>query len=139
MKRKLLSLLTGIAPASVLPGFAPGPGGPRGPARQPAPGASAVSPVTSLKVLNPTGEPEVSSISARRVADLHGKTICEVWQGVFRGSEIFPIYRELLKARFPDAKFIPYTEFPVAYPNIDTIGNLVKKNGCDAVIVGVGG
>ncbi len=92
-----------------------------------------------LKVLNPTGGAEISRTPAPRVSDLHGKTIGEVWNGYFRGAETFPVIRELLKARFPDAKFIPYTEFPIQYPDIDSIGNAVKRKGCDAVIMGNGG
>lgn len=33
---------------------------------------------------------------ASRDADLNGKTVCELWEWLFRGEEIFPILRELL-------------------------------------------
>jgi hypothetical protein len=92
-----------------------------------------------LEVLNPLGGVEVSIGAASRLADLHGKTICELWNGKFRGDEMFPAIRELLKARFPDATVVPQTEFPICWPCPDDIASLLKKKGCDVVISGNGG
>ena len=82
---------------------------------------------------------------APRLSDLNGKTVGEVWNGMFRGDATFPILRELLKKRYPDIKFIPYTEFPSFLPmvNIDAAATALRetllRSGCDAVISGVGG
>jgi hypothetical protein len=92
----------------------------------------------TLEVLNPLGLLEVRQEAAPRLADLHGKTICEIWQtGMWIADETFPIVRELLQARFPDAKFIPYSDFPRG--TTDEYVALVKAKGCDAVLVGNGG
>ena len=101
---------------------------------------SAAAPVT-LKVYDPTGAIEVTQLFAPRLADLHGKTICELSNGSWEAHRTFPVIRELLQRQFPTAKFIPYTDFPVGTAKIDVpgIGNVVKKKGCDAVIVGNAG
>ncbi len=82
---------------------------------------------------------------APRLPDLNGKTVGEVWNGMFRGDATFPILRQLLKKRYPDITFVPYTEFPTFLPavNIDTAAANLKETlsryGCDAIISGVGG
>ena len=97
-------------------------------------------------VVSPVGEyvGEARPI-APRLPDLNGKTVGEVWNGMFRGDATFPILRELLKKRYPDIKFVPYTEFPSFLPmgNIDDaameLREALLRSGCDAVIAGVGG
>ena len=45
--------------------------------------------------------------------------------------------RELLKKRYPDIKFIPYTEFPNTADKIsdnEELPDIVLARGCDAVI-----
>jgi hypothetical protein len=97
----------------------------------------ASDPVT-LKVYDPTGAIEVSQPFAPRLADLHGKTICELSNGKFEYERTFPLIRELLQRQFPTAKIIPYTEFPIgnAKIDVDEIGAILKREGCEAVIVG---
>ncbi len=101
---------------------------------------SAAGQVT-LEVFNPTGTVETTYSHAPRLDTLARKTICELWNGVFRGEEIFPIMRESLKKQFPGIKIIPYTEFPIGTVPIDTdeTADLVKKRGCQGVIVGSAG
>jgi hypothetical protein len=103
-------------------------------------GAMAAEPVT-LKVYDPTGAIEVTQLFAPRLADLHGKTICELSNGSWEAYRTFPVIRELLQRQFPTAKIIPYTEFPEGTAKIDVpnIGNVVKQKGCQAVIVGNAG
>jgi len=94
------------------------------------------SPVT-LEVLNPTGAWETSQFGAPRLNDLHGKTICLLWNGLFRGSEIPPIIQELLEARFPGVRVVPYTEFSTTSAHsgdVDNIAREMKEKGCDALI-----
>ncbi|MFC1862179.1 hypothetical protein ACFLT4_07560 [Chloroflexota bacterium] len=95
----------------------------------------------TLEVLNPMGLTEISKEPAPRLASLNGKTICEAWYtGSYFGERTYPVIRELLKARFPDAKIIPYTEFPMGMmpTKAEETVSLVKEKGCDAVIVGNG-
>ena len=81
---------------------------------------------------------------APRLSDLNGKTIGEVWNGMFRGDVLFPALRELLKKRYPDIKFVPYTELPdvEVWTNLDQrmegLKEALKQKGVDAVISGVG-
>jgi len=101
---------------------------------------SAAAPVT-LEVYNPTGAIQVSYLFAPRLADLNGKTICEVSDDGWEAYRTFPAFREALQEKFPTAKIIPYTEFPVGTYEIDVdnIGDLLKKKGCQAAIVGNAG
>ena len=95
------------------------------------------NPVT-LELLNPTGAIEISNLFAPRLTNLRGKTICELSDGLWEDYRTFPLIRQLLQKRLPDVKIIPYTDLPVGTPNIDidAIGDIVKKKGCQAVIVG---
>lgn len=98
------------------------------------------------KVVRPTGEATVKAGHlAPRLDTLNGKTIGEVNDGVFRGERTFPKIRELLKKRYPEINFVPYTEFPP----LDVIRNLeevlqalpdmLRQKGCDALIAGNAG
>ena len=52
----------------------------------------------SFDVVSPVGEETVKPKSVAAPLDsLEGKTICEVWNGVYKGNETFPALRELLK------------------------------------------
>lgn len=100
-------------------------------------------------VISPTGSESVkASTLAKRHATLDGKTIGEVWNNDFKGDIMFPIYRELLQARFKNLKIIPFTEFPVASlkgtPSFqqEVLAQIIAKareSGCDALITGNGG
>jgi hypothetical protein len=100
----------------------------------------AAEPVT-LKVFDPTGAIEVSQLFAARLADLNGKTVCEVYDDVWEGYRTFPLIRELITKQFPTAKIIPYNQFPVGTGNIDTpkLGDILKAKGCQAAIIGNAG
>ena len=66
-----------------------------------------------IEVIGPIGGETVKKKSiAPRLDTLNGKTICETWNEDFKGDFMFPVYRELLKERYPGVKVIPYTEFP---------------------------
>ena len=102
----------------------------------------------NMHVISPEGiETTERNAIAPRLDDLAGKTVGEIWNGVFKGDATFPIVRESLKKRFPGIKVIPYTEFPF-FPGDDrpaaqheiarNIAALAKEKGCDAVISGNG-
>ena len=101
-----------------------------------------------LQVVSPAGLDVVKSGgSAPRIDSLDGKTVGEVWNGVFKGDLTFPLIRKLLQKKYPRLKVIPYTEFPHV-PGSDNptrqrelarhIATIAKEKGCDAVISGNG-
>lgn len=84
-----------------------------------------------------------ATAAAPRIPDLNGKTICELWDVVFRGETIFPLVRDYIKARFSRAKIVEYSEFGNfhgAHERTATaaLPEQLRRHGCDAVIVGVG-
>ena len=104
--------------------------------------------MSTIKVVSPVGLEIVKrSASAQRLGNLDGKTIGEVWNGVFRGDFTFPIIRKLLQQKYPGLRIIPYTEFPHT-PGSDNptrqrerarrIAAMAKEKVCDAVISGNG-
>ena len=102
--------------------------------------ALAADPVT-LTMYDPSGAFEVTQTFAPRVADLNGKTICELSNNGWQAHRTFPLVRELLKRQFPTAKIIPHTEFPSGTNDMQTKKAIdaIKKAGCDAVITGNAG
>ena len=91
----------------------------------------------SLEVYDPTGTIEITELYAARLADLKGKTICELSDYEWEDYRTFPLIRELLQKRFPDLNIIPYTEFPCTYGvKADVLSKLIKEKKCDGVIVG---
>jgi len=98
------------------------------------------------EVVSPVGEYAGGAKPiALRLPDLNGKTVGEVWNGMFRGDATFPVIRQLLKKRYPDIKFVEYTEFPSFIPMVDvedavaTLKDKLSQYKCDAVIAGFGG
>ncbi len=95
------------------------------------------------KVLWPRGRKAIEiEPAATRPDTLDGKTICELWDGMFRGNEYFPMLREGLSKRYPRVKIVPWTEFPRdgdhGFPDWKEHPNLLTQNGCDMVMVGTG-
>lgn len=79
---------------------------------------------------------------ANRLPDLNGKTIGEISNRAWEADRIFPFVRELLKKRYPDIKFVEYTEFPNGSANLvdnEELADMVIAKGCDAVIGGAAG
>ena len=80
---------------------------------------------------------------AERPVDLNGKTVCELWDVIFRGEMIYPLIREQLKARYPGVKIVDYTHFgnfhgPKAKEILEDLPRKLKEQGADAVIAGIG-
>ncbi len=105
----------------------------------PAPGiAQAADPVT-LKVYNPTGAIAVKQVFAPRLADLNGKTICEIGES-WESERTFPLISSLLQKQFPTIKIVPDTKMPEWTANPDQkLVDTVKAAGCQAVIIGNAG
>lgn len=103
--------------------------------------------LVKLKVPSPVSEVAINRGNAPRLDTLNGKTICEVWATGHYGADLtFPTIRRILQQRFPDLKFVPYTEFKIGKPNIserweplDKVGEILKAKGCDALLLGNGG
>ena len=101
------------------------------------------------EVVNPLGKPsaEVMPI-APRLDTLDGKTVCEIWNGSFRGQVSFPIIEEMLRERYPGVKVISYSEFPLTLvpslksttkaKTLEAVRVALLEKGCDAVITGNG-
>jgi hypothetical protein len=103
------------------------------------------------EVVGPVGKSFAESKStAPRLNTLAGKTICEVSNSEgFRCEWSFPAIREVLQKRYPDARFVPYTEFITFDASIlnpekrektrETLKAAYREKGCDAVISQFGG
>lgn len=80
---------------------------------------------------------------APRLDTLAGKRIAFVWDYLFRGDEIFPILERQLSARFPNVRFVSYSEFGSTHGEDEhaVVAGLPAKlqaMGVDAVISGMG-
>lgn len=105
--------------------------------------------MNKISVISPIGAEAVEQKNlAPRLDTLNGKVVAEIWNEDFKGDIMFPIYRELLKERFPDVKIVPYTDLPYAslkgtpsYQRevLNDIMAALKAKGADAVITGNGG
>ncbi|WP_163271793.1 UGSC family (seleno)protein [Chelativorans alearense] len=84
----------------------------------------------------------IEKSTADGLPNLNGKTVVEVWDGVFRGDEVFPILREELRKAFPEVKIVPFETMGIPYGDIKQyvakLPDRLREQGADAVIVGVG-
>lgn len=91
----------------------------------------------------PRGKKSVTIDSlASRLDNLEGKTICELWDGIYRGDEIFVTLEERLSERYPGLNLVSWTEFPRdgdhGFPDWKAYPHLLRDKGCDGVIFGCG-
>jgi len=95
-------------------------------------------------VVWPLGRKSVgATAAASRLPDLNDKTVCEIWDGIFRGEVIYPAVREFIKKRFPRVKFVDSTVFGDFYGGRDrevlaALPDKLKEYRVDAAIVGIG-
>ena len=80
---------------------------------------------------------------APRLDTLAGKTVCQLWDYLFRGDEIFPWLEAELEKRFPGIRFVRYSEFGSTHGDdereiLENLPNRLKELGADAVISGMG-
>lgn len=98
----------------------------------------------SFAVVWPRSEKTAEIIPlARRLESLEGKTVCQLWDYMFRGDEIFPMLEETLGQRYPGVKFVHYEEFGSTHGEDETriingLPEKLKALGADAVISGMG-
>ena len=84
-----------------------------------------------------------ATAAAARIPDLNGKTVCELWDVIFRGETIYPLVREYIKARFPRVKFVGHAEFGNFHGAREhqvtaALPDKLRRHGADAAIVGIG-
>jgi len=61
-----------------------------------------------IEVVSPAGGESADRKSiAPRLRDLNGKTVAEIWNGVFKGDETFPVIRQALRERYPGIRYVP--------------------------------
>ncbi len=95
-------------------------------------------------VLSPLSRKAVAvSAAAPRLPDLNGKTVCELWDVIFRGETIYPLVREYIRRRFPDVRFVTYEAFGNFHGAREAqvsaeIPARLRAHDADAVIVGIG-
>jgi hypothetical protein len=98
------------------------------------------------EIVRPVGKVTVKATPpAPRLDTLNGKTICEVYNDMFRGDRTFPKIRELLKKRYQDVNIIPYSEFPslevagIIEDKLKDLSTGLAQKNCDVLIAGNGG
>ena len=94
-----------------------------------------------LEVFNPAGAVETSQTHAPRLDTLDAKTICLLSNDSWQAHRMLHLIPALLQERFPTAKVVAHTEFPMGIKEIDSdeTAELIKQKGCQAVIIGNAG
>ncbi|HOG45313.1 MAG TPA: hypothetical protein PLJ35_04315 [Anaerolineae bacterium] len=96
------------------------------------------------EVVWPRGKRTVQGIAlAKRPNTLAGKTIAELWNGGFRGDEIFRILERELEKRYPGVKFARWEDFgrmggAAEDKVLAELPLLLKSRGVDVSVGGVG-
>ena len=80
---------------------------------------------------------------AKRLDSLQGKTVCELWDWIFRGDEVFPALEKEFARRYPGIKFVTYDVFGSTHGGgeaevLASLPDKLKQHRCDAVISAVG-
>ena len=77
------------------------------------------------------------------LTDLNGKTVGELWDWAFRGDQMYSILNEELRKRYPGIKIVEHTALGSTHgvgarQYVADLPELLRQQGCDAVISGVG-
>ena len=80
---------------------------------------------------------------AKRLDDLDGKVVAELWDWVFKGDKMFAIWQRELKKLYPNITFVPWQEFGEIHGAnehavLEALPGKLKEHNVDAVLVGVG-
>jgi hypothetical protein len=98
----------------------------------------------SFEVVWPLGRVATEAVDlAPALSDLNGKTVCELWDWLFRGDQMYPVINEELRARYPDIKIVDHEAMGNTHGThgrayVANLAELLRKHGCDAVISAVG-
>ena len=96
------------------------------------------------EVVWPLGKVTTSAVPlAPGLSDLNGKTICEVWDWVFRGDQMYSVLNEQLRKKYPDIKIIDHETMGNSHALgerewVANLPELLRKHGADAVISATG-
>ncbi len=96
------------------------------------------------QVVWPRGKRTMPSVSlAKRLDDLAGKTVAELWDWVYRGDEMFTVIEKELAKRYPGVKFVNWQVFGRTHGGderevLAALPDKLKQYRCDAAISGVG-
>jgi len=97
------------------------------------------------RVVCPLGRETVQGITlAPRLDTLEGKTVCELWNMLFRGDMLFSELERLLAEQYPGVKFVGPDQFGYTHggheeETMASLADNLAKHGCDAVVSSVGG
>lgn len=77
------------------------------------------------------------------LSDLNGKTVCEIWDWVFRGDQMYSVLNEELRKSYPDIKIVDHETMGNSHAlgereYVANLSVLLRKHGCDAVISATG-
>ena len=80
---------------------------------------------------------------AKRLDTLAGKVVCELWDWIFKGDQIFDVFEKELAKRYPGVQFVSWKEFGELHGAnekavLAALPEKLKSYRCDAVICGVG-
>ena len=100
----------------------------------------------SYDVVWPLGRSRVEEVAAnKRPADLSGKTIGFIWDYLFKGPEMFEMFKAQLSAKFPGVRYVDYQVFGNIHgsdaeekANLGALPERLREHGVDAVVVAVG-
>lgn len=100
----------------------------------------------SYDVVWPLGRSRVEEVAANeRPADLSGKTIGFIWDYLFKGPEMFEMFKAQLSAKFPGVRYVDYQVFGNIHgsdaeekANLGALPERLREHGVDAVVVAVG-
>lgn len=100
--------------------------------------------IGGYQVLWPRGQKTIELTPlATRLETLEGKTVCQLWDYLFRGDEIFALLEEELRSRYPGISFIGFAEFGSTHGEdegevLASLPRRLKELEVDAVISGMG-
>jgi hypothetical protein len=103
-----------------------------------------VSDAPLFDVVWPLGKSASSPVDpAPPLADLNGKSICELWDFRFKGDQMYTILNEELRKRFPNVRIVECMAMGNTDGNnereyVANLPALLREHGCDAVISSVG-
>jgi hypothetical protein len=92
-----------------------------------------------ITVLDPSGDHEITHLFAERIGTMDGKVIAELASDAVKWQphRTFPLIETEIKRRYPEARFIPYTEFPQGLGiSEEAVAASVKAKGADACVIG---
>ncbi len=80
---------------------------------------------------------------ASRFDSLNGKRVAQLWDYLFKGDEVFALLEEGLREKFPDIRFVRWSEFGNTHGSeerdvLATLPQRFRELHVDAMISGIG-